>query len=85
MLKNLLEAIPLIIYFALFVAMIVATIIIVVVRFYKGLLVKKGILCINITAQAWQADYCQGNCGSHSGYRRKYRCSIIGVYHNRHK
>lgn len=43
-LKNLLEAIPLIIYFALFVAMIVATIIIVVVRFYKGLLGEEGYL-----------------------------------------
>lgn len=58
--KNLLEAIPLIIYFALFVAMIVATIIIVVVRFYKGLLGEEGYLMHTLPLKTWQLITAKG-------------------------
>ncbi len=59
-LKNLLEAIPVIIYVALFVAMIVATIIIVVVRFYKGLLGEEGYLMHTLPLKPWQLITAKG-------------------------
>lgn len=60
LIKNLMEAIPAIIYFALFVAMIVATIIIVVVRFYKGLLGEEGYLMHTLPLKPWQLITAKG-------------------------
>lgn len=54
------NTIPSLIYFALFIAMIVATFIIVVARFYNGLLGQEGYLMHTLPVKPWQLITAKG-------------------------
>lgn len=58
--ENLLTIVPPLIYFTIFIAMLVVTVLIVVLRFYKGLLGDEGYLMHTLPVKPWQLITAKG-------------------------
>lgn len=60
LLGALLARIPMFLYVGLFIALVVATLFVVVMRFYKGLLKEEGYLMHTLPGQGMAADHVKG-------------------------